>query len=224
MGPGGHVLTFPVNQGRTMNVVAFHTTPNDWSNGQKLTAPATREDALKDFECFGATVTNILKLTQAELDVVSRMFLMQAKLISEQWAIFDLGDNPVPTFAKGRVCLVGDAAHATSPHHGAGAGLCIEDAAILAELLADESVSSSDDVCAAFAVFNTCRKERGQWLVQSSRHIGDCYEWQGLGVDDDFAKIESEINLRNRMIAEVDVAGMCQSARDRFRMREPFAA
>ena len=39
-----------------------------------------------------------------------------------QWAIFDLGDNPVPSFYKGRIAILGDAAHATSPHNGAGAG------------------------------------------------------------------------------------------------------
>ena len=38
-----------------------------------------------------------------------------------QWAIFDLGKNPPPTYTKGRIAIIGDAAHATSPHHGAGA-------------------------------------------------------------------------------------------------------
>ena len=37
------------------------------------------------------------------------------------WAIFDTGAHPMPAYNKGRVCCVGDAAHATSPHHGAGA-------------------------------------------------------------------------------------------------------
>ena len=71
MGPGGHVLTFPIDHGQTMNVVAFHTTEEEWADSNKLTAPATREDALRDFEGFGDNVRNVLKLAEPELDVVS---------------------------------------------------------------------------------------------------------------------------------------------------------
>ena len=131
-----------------------------------------------------------------------------------KWAIFDTGDHPVPTFFKGRICIVGDAAHATSPHHGAGAGFCIEDSAVLASLLSHESIASPADLETVFATFNDRRKERGQWLVQSSRRIGDCYEWRAEGVGGDFAKIEKEINERNGMIADVDVEQMCADARD----------
>ena len=123
----------------------------------------------------------------------------------------------MPYFNKGRICLVGDAAHASSPHHGAGAGMCIEDAAILASLLADEKVGSFSDVESAFAVYDSVRRERGQWLVQSSQHIGNCYEWLAEGVGDDFSKVEAEINRRNGMIANVDVAAMCEDAQCQLR-------
>lgn len=71
MGPGGHMLTFPINHGQTMNVVAFHTSAKDWPDSQKLVAPAKREDALRDFSDFGDNVKNVLKLAQPELDCVS---------------------------------------------------------------------------------------------------------------------------------------------------------
>lgn len=63
-----------------------------------------------------------------------------------------------------------------------------------------------------FATFDAERRERGQWLVQSSRKIGDCYEWRAEGVGKDFAKIEAEINERNAVIADVDIARMCAHA------------
>lgn len=204
MGPGGHMLTFPVNHGQTLNIVAFHTTKDDWPDYQKLTRPAKREDALRDFEGYGNDVTNLLQLCQPTLDV---------------WAIFHLGDHPLPAYSQGTICLVGDAAHATSPHHGAGAGFCIEDSAILADLLADEKVRTRSDIEAAFAVFNEVRHDRGNWLVQSSQHIGNCYEWIGEGIGEDFDKVEREINLRNSMIADVNVAGMCREAVDVLRTR-----
>lgn len=196
MGPGGHVLTFPVNHGQILNIVAFHTNEDDWPDYQRLTRPAKREDALKDFSGYGPNVTALLQLTKPDLDV---------------WAIFDLG-NPVPRFNKGRVCIVGDAAHATSPHHGAGAGFCIEDSAVMATLLADKRVRSASDIEAAFTAFDISRRERSQWLVNSSRFIGDTYEWRAEGVGDDFKKIESEINRRNGIIANVDLNSMCENA------------
>ena len=122
----------------------------------------------------------------------------------------------MPAFSKGRVCLAGDAAHATSPHHGAGAGFCIEDAATLAELLADPEVQSSSDIDYVFTIYDDLRKERGQWLVESSRFIGDCYEWRGEGVGKDFSKIEAEINRRNAIIADFDVEESCRKARAKF--------
>jgi salicylate hydroxylase len=74
MGPSGHMLTFPINHGQIMNVVAFRTTQNEWPDSARLTKPATREDALKDFDGYGDNVMNVLKLAEPELDVVSVSF------------------------------------------------------------------------------------------------------------------------------------------------------
>lgn len=79
----------------------------------------------------------------------------------------------MPFYNKGRVVVLGDAGHASesmryygaivdceanavdkaSPHHGAGAGMCIESAAVMAELLADPRVAEngSKGITAAFA-------------------------------------------------------------------------
>ncbi|KAG5977879.1 hypothetical protein E4U54_007076 [Claviceps lovelessii] len=201
MGKGGHVLTFPINHGQTVNVVAFHTTSDDWPDTSKLTASSTREAALRDFAHFRPEIINLLKLSSPDLPV---------------WAIFDLGNHPPPTFAKGLVCLVGDAAHATSPHHGAGAGFCIEDAAVLAHLLANDDVSDRRAVQVALAAYDASRRERASWLVQSSRHIGNTYEWMAEGIQDDFTKIQEEIIYRNGVIANADIKAMCDQARQEF--------
>jgi len=204
MGPDGHLLTFAVSHGTILNIVAFRTQSEDWPDYQRLTRRARREDALRDFADYGANVINLLKLTEENLDV---------------WAIFDLGENPVPTFYKGRLAISGDAAHATSPHHGAGAGLCIEDSAILAELFADENVKTQDDLEGVLAAFDASRRERGQWLVQSSRFIGDSYEWRADGVGDDFKKIESEIIRRNGIISDIDMGKLIAEAKADLKQR-----
>lgn len=198
MGPDGHVLTFPVAGGKQLNIVAFRTTEDEWPDFERLTRRAKQEDALRDFKGYGHNVTSLLKLTNKELDV---------------WAIFDTGAHPVPQFFKGRICVTGDAAHATSPHHGAGAGFCVEDSLVMAELLADENVQGRSQLEAVFATFDKVRRERSHWLVQSSRFIGDCYEWRAEGVGRDFKKIEHEINERVSKIGDVDVAEFVATAR-----------
>lgn len=70
MGPNNHMLTFPVNQGKTLNIVAFHTTPDEWTDYPRLTRSGTRDEALRDFAGYGPNVTNLLKLTDPELAVV----------------------------------------------------------------------------------------------------------------------------------------------------------
>jgi 2-polyprenyl-6-methoxyphenol hydroxylase-like FAD-dependent oxidoreductase len=67
---------------------------------------------------------------------------------------------------KGRVILIGDAAHATTPHLGQGAGMAIEDSVVLAEEL-----SRNDDVGTAFRAFQARRTERCKYIVDASLAI-----------------------------------------------------
>ncbi|KAK6429528.1 hypothetical protein LTR95_014327 [Oleoguttula sp. CCFEE 5521] len=208
LGPGGHMLTFPVNHGQTLNIVAFTTKGEDWTtltgqSSDKLTAPTKRENAIKDFAGFSGDVQRLLKLTAEDLDI---------------WAIFHLGDKPPPSYAKGNIVILGDAAHATSPHHGAGAGMCIEDSAVMAELLADPAVQTREDVELVFATFSTVRKERGDGLVQSSARQGRIYEWQ-TEYGRDFGKQEEEIKERNKRVGEVDVGKLVEEAREVLKMK-----
>lgn len=73
MGPGGHVLTFPVNHGKILNIVAFKTDPGEWADPERLTKPAMREDLLRDFGNYGKETVDLLKLTKPNLDIVCTM-------------------------------------------------------------------------------------------------------------------------------------------------------
>jgi salicylate hydroxylase len=71
MGQNGHLITFPIDHGKTLNLFACYTNPNDWpSNDGHLTLPATREEALEDFKHFGPSVIKLLKMTEENLDRV----------------------------------------------------------------------------------------------------------------------------------------------------------
>lgn len=71
MGPGGHLLTFPVNHGKTLNIVAIRTDLEEWPDYQKLTRRGTRKELLQKYENYGPNVLGLLELTDEELDVVS---------------------------------------------------------------------------------------------------------------------------------------------------------
>lgn len=64
---------------------------------------------------------------------------------------------------RGRVILIGDAAHATTPHLGQGAGMAIEDSVVLAEELA--AASNVED---AFAGFHSRRFARCKYIAEAS--------------------------------------------------------
>ena len=74
-----------------------------------------------------------------------------------------------PPWHKGRVILIGDAAHATTPHLASGAGIAVEDALVLRE----ELVACDGDIEAGFAAFTNRRFERCKLVVDSSVAIGD---------------------------------------------------
>jgi salicylate hydroxylase len=95
----------------------------------------------------------------------------------DKWALFDT--IPIPTFYKGNVCLTGDAAHATLPHQGSGAGQAVEDALILAEVLADINTKTAADIPKAFRAYDAIRRPRSQKIVKTSREAGEMYNFQG---------------------------------------------
>ena len=77
--------------------------------------------------------------------------------------------------------VTADAAHASTPNHGGGAGSGIEDALVLAEVLAVLATRghvSAEAVAQALAVYNEVRYERSMWLVKISRRMADFYFWK----------------------------------------------
>ncbi|KAJ9161052.1 FAD/NAD(P)-binding domain-containing protein [Coniochaeta hoffmannii] len=198
MGPNGHALTFPVSHGTMLNLVAFKTDGKDWPDEKRLTLPATKEEILRDFTEFGPNVNRLIGMINDKPD---------------RWGLFDLAAHPLSSYCKGRICLAGDAAHASTPHHGAGAGMSIEDVAVLAELLVDGSLRGPEDLEAVFSAFDESRRARTQWLVQSSRRAADLYEWRDAEVGRDYGGILKEINARQAYIWNVDMEAEIEAAR-----------
>lgn len=75
-----------------------------------------------------------------------------------------------PPWHRGRVVLIGDAVHATTPHMASGAAMAIEDAVVLGDVLAGES-----DLESALRRFAELRWERCRTVNQNSLQLG---EWE----------------------------------------------
>ncbi|KJZ69353.1 hypothetical protein HIM_11254 [Hirsutella minnesotensis 3608] len=121
----------------------------------------------------------------------------------ELYGYSQMEHRATPTYASGRVCVMGDAAHATTPWQGAGAGLAFEDAVMLKTLLAQ--VSRPQDVGAAFKVFDEIRRPRCQRVIDSSRDVGNIFCGRDAEVGLDADKMRDTLLPRWGFIMALDL-------------------
>jgi salicylate hydroxylase len=131
LGPRLHVVQYPVRRGEWMNVVAI-------VHGQAPADPRNWDHAATAADLRRATGAMCAPLREL-LDAVP-----SATVNSYAWRLWALADRaPVSTadqMARGRVALLGDAAHPMRPYLAQGAGMAIEDAAALARALAMDAI------------------------------------------------------------------------------------
>lgn len=156
MGSNAHLVTYPMAHGQQTNVVAISS--GQWHD-QGWSVPATAAEAGAAF-----TASRWSEPARAIIASVTQW---------RKWALFTL---PAPvTWADGRVALLGDAAHAMLPFAAQGAGMAIEDAAILAGCLGD----TNDDVATALKRYTDLRRERVARVQNLARQNGRIYHLAG---------------------------------------------
>lgn len=195
-GYGGHLITFPVEQGKTLNIVAFHGA-HEWNHGGDWVVPSTIQDALDDFKDFSEPVKQLLSLLEKP----------------DKWALFE--QQPAKSYVKqGVFCLLGDCAHASTPHLGSGAGMAIEDSAVLSRLLAEIKKPDRQRLVSAFAAYDAVRRQRTQTLVKSSRTAGRIYDFEQPGIGDDPVKLRDTLLTQWDWIWDIDIEAHCTEAID----------
>lgn len=117
MGPGGHLLHYPIGNG-DQNFFLVKREELPWAQ-QGWVTPAEDREHIAAFADWAVPVVEMIS----------------AVPVTERWALFYR--PPLAHWSQGRVTLMGDAAHATVPHHGQGANQSIEDAIVLADLLSE---------------------------------------------------------------------------------------
>ena len=166
-GPAKHFLVFPVSHGRMVNYVGF--VPADEEMKESWSAAGDPDALRREFEGWDPRIGAVLK----QVDKTFR------------WALYDR--EPLPTWSKGRLTLLGDAAHPMLPHLGQGANQSIEDGMALATILAQVDTAA---VPASLLAYERLRRERVAEVQLGAR-------MQGLRVD----SASSELDLRDAELA-----------------------
>ncbi|KAL2193952.1 hypothetical protein P885DRAFT_44190 [Corynascus similis CBS 632.67] len=215
-GPGAHLLTYPVGDSTLLNILAVLSDPSPTWPHPHHTATGNKAEVVEAFAGWSDAARAIVDLLP-DAD--------GGKM--DKWGIFDMAADPAPRYHGGKVCLAGDAAHATGPHLGAGAGLGVEDALVLGVLLAEVDKKwreGEDDVFSrkgemvekAFEVYNEVRYDRTQEVVQSTRKTCDLFQWRDSEVGEDSERFGREITARFYRVWDYDVNRMVEEALAKF--------
>ncbi|OAA63340.1 Aromatic-ring hydroxylase-like protein [Niveomyces insectorum RCEF 264] len=196
LGKDVNFITFPISRGTQCNLVAFKFKKGEpWTHPQ-WTKRVTKEEMLADF------ADNVDPRLVKLLDWAEPL----------QWSLHHHMNTPI--YYDNRVCLLGDSAHATTPHQASGAGQCIEDALVLSHVLG--RVKTPADLTSAFRVYDSIRRPRGQKVVKTSQEAGDLYSFNHPECGDDMNKIVANFRQRFLWIWEHDLEGDLAQADDMF--------
>lgn len=146
----GYAISYPVDHGTSLNMFATRMRVGQtWDVREPWKVKASVRELAEDLEGWHPGLR--------------ALFARRGE--AEKWAMFHSPHDQL--YFRGRVCLLGDAAHATTPHLGAGAGMAIEDAVVLAKLLG--AAESSGDLVRVFGAYDAVRRPRTQDVIRDSR-------------------------------------------------------
>ncbi len=164
MAPGLHAVHYPVRCGEWLNLVVLVEAPEH--------AAQSGWDAQRDPEHIRSDVQRALRGLCHDLhDVVRPVESWRA------WSLWGRPDLQGPDqMARGRVALVGDAAHPMLPYLAQGAGMAIEDAWQLAQCV---SAMGAQDVVGVFAAYAHARWARNARVQRQARRNGEVFHASG---------------------------------------------
>src|SRR5947209_10660313 len=153
MGDGKHFMVFPVRGGELLNYVGFVPTQNQTI--ESWSAIGDRDELAASFAGWDPRVVELL-------DKVETCFW---------WGLYDR--SPLPAWTKGRLVLLGDAAHAMLPHLGQGANQAIEDGVALSVLLEGRDPGEVPDILPRY---ENLRRVRTDLIQAEARKNGLRYD------------------------------------------------
>lgn len=153
IGPGHFLTRYKIRRGELLNYIAIART-NRWVE-ESWSVPSTVDALLAEFRSFEPTARSILMATPP-----GNCF---------KWGIFDR--DPRPAWSVGRVTLLGDAAHPTTPFLGQGAAMALEDGMVLARAVS-ETVGQGGTIADALGRYEKARVTHANAVLVASRDNG----------------------------------------------------
>ena len=182
IGEKRHWIAYPIHSKSIYNMSSIQPDTNFASTpSMTYTTKGSKDAMLKVFSDFCPVVQRMLNLVP-DGEVC-------------EWKL--RVHKPLPTWVHGSVALLGDACHPTLPHLNQGAALAIEDAAVVAEVLALAPGTEQDTINKCLQVYELLRKERTSTLVEWAAESG-----RALHLGEGAAKEE-----RDRKFAEAKASG-----------------
>lgn len=166
LGQGKHFLVFPLRAGKLLNYVGF--VPADKEMKESWSAPGDPDMLRAEFAGWDPRIEALLLKAEKTF----------------RWALHDR--EPMPTWTKGRLTLLGDAAHPMLPHLGQGANQAIEDGMALATILSRVGNAHAPE---ALIAYERLRRERVADVQRGARQNGMRYD----SAYADIAKRDAEI-------------------------------
>ncbi|THH13371.1 hypothetical protein EW146_g6830 [Bondarzewia mesenterica] len=149
-----NVVAFVTDFTKTMGTVSLPT-------GAPWVTPVPEKELLDNYSGWGRDPLCILSCIERP----------------SKWSIHGLYPQ-LDTYVRGKVALVGDAAHGMLPHLGAGVGQGIEDVLVLVRLIGHPQTRVSN-IEAILQAYNSIREPRATFVTQYSKRAGDIYDGRG---------------------------------------------
>jgi salicylate hydroxylase len=161
MGPGAHLVAYPISGARRqINIVAV--VPGSW-NRPGWSEPGDGRELKATFDASNWPAPARMLLTAVDT--------------WRRWALFALPEGG--EWSSGSIALLGDAAHAMLPFVAQGAAMAIEDAAVLAKVLAGSPLETAANVAVALKRYARLRRPRVTRLQRAARSTGRTYHLTG---------------------------------------------
>jgi len=143
VGPGGHVVHYPVRGGQLLNFVGL-LERDDW-RVESWTVQGSKDEFSNDFKNWNPLIHECIRCVD----------------VPYKWALF--ARPPMPAWTQGRVTLLGDACHSMLPMLAQGAVMALEDGYVLARAVAKHGVAPE-----ALNAYEGARRERANRAVSGS--------------------------------------------------------
>ncbi|TIA08038.1 monooxygenase, partial [Aureobasidium pullulans] len=171
-------ITYRISGGEELNFLFCVADPKPWALGEIVTEKTTHEAMMADFDDPG---------------VDPRFIELLAKAQPIKWGFFHHWRTS--TYHRGRVVMLGDAAHASLPFQAAGAAQGLEDALVLSNVLSkivethNAFVDQMTSIETALEAYDVVRRPRAQKQLEQSAEVGKMIFFQHEEAGPDMSKI-----------------------------------